>query len=148
MRGGGRHPGEGGGGGLYLTAQQPPCWMFRSAALGGVFGFVLVVVRLVVFDNVVLATEESDHTWKERRDNAIAISQLWSTQMNTPDFVSRKSGSCIFFCHTLMLCGKIYPVSVNISVLTCPHDKHHHDDDELPCPQLGGLAHFFHCHFV
>lgn len=33
-------------------------------------------------------------------------------------------------------------------VLTCPHDEHHHDDDELPRPQLGGLAHFFHRHLV
>ena len=49
-------------GGLYLTAQQPPCRMLRSAALWGVFGFVLVVVGLVVFDYVVLATEKSDHT--------------------------------------------------------------------------------------
>lgn len=36
----------------------------------------------------------------------------------------------------------------NSYVLTCPHDKYHHDDDELPCPQLGGLAHFLHRHFV
>ena len=40
------------------------------------------------------------------------------------------------------------PGSVNRFELTCPHDKHHHDDNELPCPQLGGLAHFLHCHFV
>lgn len=37
--------------------------MLGSAALWGVFGFVLVVVRLVVFDYVILATEEGDHTW-------------------------------------------------------------------------------------
>lgn len=37
--------------------------MLRSAALRGVFGFVLVVIGLVVFDDVILATEESDHTW-------------------------------------------------------------------------------------
>lgn len=49
-------------GGLYLTAQQSPCWVFRGAALRGVFGFVLVVVGLVVFDDVILATEESDDT--------------------------------------------------------------------------------------
>lgn len=35
-----------------------------------------------------------------------------------------------------------------LCVLTCPHNKHHNDDDELPCSQLGGLAHFLHCHFV
>lgn len=33
-------------------------------------------------------------------------------------------------------------------VLTCPHDKYHYNDDELPCPQLRGLAHFLHRHFV
>lgn len=48
--------------GLYLTAQQPPRRVFGSAALGRVFGFVLVVVGLVVFDDVILATEEGDHT--------------------------------------------------------------------------------------
>lgn len=63
---GGGTQGEEGGVGLYLTAQQPPCWVFRSAALWGVFGFVLVVVGLVVFDYVVLATEKRDHTWQER----------------------------------------------------------------------------------
>ncbi len=52
--------------------------MFRSAALGGVFGFVLVVVGLVVFDYVVLATEESDDTW-EGRQSAFMISQLRSS---------------------------------------------------------------------
>lgn len=41
--------------------------MLRSAALGGVFGFVLVVIGLVVFDDVVLAAEEGDHTWAGRR---------------------------------------------------------------------------------
>lgn len=40
------------------------------------------------------------------------------------------------------------PGSIDMFVLTCPHDQHHHDDDELPCPQLGGLAHFLHRHFV
>lgn len=68
--------GRRGGGGLYLTAQQPPRGMLRSAALRGVFGFVLVVVGLVVFDDVVLAAEESDHTWKERQ-NVVTSSQLW-----------------------------------------------------------------------
>lgn len=63
-------------GGLYLTAQKPPRRMLRSAALRGVFGFVLVVVGLVVFDDVVLAAEESDHTWKERK-NVVTSSQLW-----------------------------------------------------------------------
>lgn len=58
----GEAPGGEERGGLYLTAQQPPRRMFRSAALGGVFGFVLVVVGLVVFDYVILATEESNHT--------------------------------------------------------------------------------------
>lgn len=62
-------------GGLYLTAQQPPGWMLRSAALRGVFGFVLVVVGLVVFDYVILAAEECDHTWKERQ-NKVTISLL------------------------------------------------------------------------
>lgn len=27
---------------------------------------------------------------------------------------------------------------------TCPHDQHHHDDDELPGPQLGGLSELLH----
>ena len=49
--------------------------MLRSAALGGVFGFVLIVVGLVVFDDVVLAAEESDHTWEERH-NVFIMSQL------------------------------------------------------------------------
>lgn len=35
-----------------------------------------------------------------------------------------------------------------LCVLTCPHNEDHNDDDELPCPQLGGLAHFLHCHFI
>lgn len=52
---------------FYLAAQQAPCWMFRSAALGGVFGFVLVVVGFVVLDDVILATEESDDTCEGRR---------------------------------------------------------------------------------
>lgn len=48
--------------GLYLTAQQSSGRMFRGAALGGIFGFILVVVGLVVFDNVILPAEESNHT--------------------------------------------------------------------------------------
>lgn len=38
--------------------------------------------------------------------------------------------------------------SSNTLLLTCPHDKYHHDDDELPCPQLRALTHFLHRHFV
>lgn len=45
-------------------------------------------------------------------------------------------------CHNFTRAVFILPV------LTCPHDEHHHDDDELPRPQLGGLAHFLHRHFV
>lgn len=30
---------------------------------------------------------------------------------------------------------------------TCPHDEHHHDDDELPGPQLG-LADLLHRHII
>lgn len=64
-------------GGLYLTAQQPPRRMLRSAALGGVFGFVLVVIGLVVFDDVVLAAEESDHTWAGRRKEWQVTNGWW-----------------------------------------------------------------------
>lgn len=51
----------------YLAAQQAPCRMFRCTALRRVFGFVLVVVGFVVFDDVVLATKESDHACEERQ---------------------------------------------------------------------------------
>lgn len=33
-------------------------------------------------------------------------------------------------------------------VLTCPHDENHHNDDDLPRPQLSTLAHFLHRHLV
>lgn len=80
-------------GGLYLTAQQPPRRMFRSAALRGVFGFVLVVVGLVVFDYVVLATEEGDHTWKEK-ENIVTISLLNMNKCNS--FWTQLQGFLIF----------------------------------------------------
>lgn len=50
------------GPGLDVAAQQPPLWMFRCTAFGGVLGFVLVVVRLVIFDDVILATEQGNDT--------------------------------------------------------------------------------------
>lgn len=49
-------PGAAEGVGLYLITQQPPRWVFRSAALRGGLGFVLVV-GLIVFDDIVLAAE-------------------------------------------------------------------------------------------
>jgi len=52
------------------------------------------------------------------------------------------------FCEVRMEMTHTKPVWLKIAVLTCPHDEHHHDDDELPCPQLGGLANFLHCDFV
>lgn len=127
-------------GGLYLTAQQPPCRMLGSAALGGVFGFVLVVVGLVVFDDVVLATEESDHTWKEKTGRV----SPWPMRSSCPFQHNQKRTSR----HATAGLKLSDPPSINTPVLTCPHDKHHHDDDELPCPQLGCLAHFLHRHFV
>ncbi len=53
---------------LYLTAQQTSWRMLRGAALGRVLGFILVIVGLVVFDDVVLTAEERDHTWKRQND--------------------------------------------------------------------------------
>lgn len=50
------------GPGLDVAAQQPPLWMFRCTAFGGVLGFVLVVVRLIIFDDVILATEQGNDT--------------------------------------------------------------------------------------
>lgn len=35
-----------------------------------------------------------------------------------------------------------------MSLLTCPHDEHHHNDDELPRPELTGLPDFLHGDFV
>lgn len=49
---------------LNVAAQQPPLRVLRSTALWGVLGFILVVVGLVVFDDVILTAEQSDHTWE------------------------------------------------------------------------------------
>lgn len=40
--------------------------MLRGAALRGVLRFVLVVVGLVIFDDVVLATKQGDHACMEK----------------------------------------------------------------------------------
>lgn len=33
-------------------------------------------------------------------------------------------------------------------ILTCPHDKNHHNDNELSSPELGSLANLLHGHFI
>lgn len=40
--------------------------MLWGAALRRVLGFILVVVGLVVFNDVILTTEERYYTWKEK----------------------------------------------------------------------------------
>lgn len=47
---------------LYLTAQQTSWRMLRGAALRRVLGFILVIVGLVVFDDVILAAKQNYHT--------------------------------------------------------------------------------------
>lgn len=49
--------------GTHLAAEQPPALVLRGAVLRGALGFLLAVVGLVVFDDVVLPAEQGDHPW-------------------------------------------------------------------------------------
>lgn len=49
---------------LDIATQQAPLWVLWSAALWGVLGFVLVVVGLIVFNDVILATKQRNHPWE------------------------------------------------------------------------------------
>lgn len=45
----------------HLAAQEAPALVLGSAVLRGALGFLLAVVWLVIFDDIVLSAEQGDH---------------------------------------------------------------------------------------
>lgn len=72
----------------------------------------------------------------------------WS-KMNKISSVQRRWW--VFAVDALQPCGLIGLDGTGIGVcqwLTCPHNQHDDNDDELSSPQLSCLVHLFHCHLI